>query len=78
MMKKILGLIILGAFMTATWAAAANPKAGSKSSTSTQPSAKAGPHYTPKTGDKDLDVVLSNLNVEAGVHVDTLKTWSTK
>ena len=69
-MKKILGLIILGAFMTATWAMAANPKAGSKSTTSTQPAAKAGPKYTPNTGDKDLDVVLSNLNVEAGVHVD--------
>jgi len=70
-MKKILGLIILGAFMSATWATAASPKAGSKTTTSTQPAAaKAGPKYTPNTGDKDLDVVLSNLNVEAGVHVD--------
>ena len=70
-MKKILGLIILGAFMSATWATAASSKAGSKTTTSTQPAAaKAGPKYTPNTGDKDLDVVLSNLNVEAGVHVD--------
>jgi len=69
-MKKILGLILLGAFMTATWAVAASPKAGSKSTTSTQPAAKAGPKYAPNTGDKDLDVVLCNLNVEAGVHVD--------
>src|SRR4030042_1172457 len=71
MMKQILGLIILGAFMSAAWATAASPKAGSKTTTSTQPAAaKAGPKYTPNTGDKDLDVVLSNLNVEAGVHVD--------
>jgi len=70
-MKKILGLIILGAFLSAAWATAASPKAGSKTTTSTQPAAaKAGPKYTPNTGDKDLDVVLSNLNVEAGVHVD--------
>jgi len=70
-MKKILGLIILGAFLSAAWAMAASPKAGSKTTTSTQPAAaKAGPKYTPNTGDKDLDVVLSNLNVEAGVHVD--------
>jgi len=69
-MKKILGLILLGAFMTATWAVAASPKAASKSATSTQPAAKAGPKYAPNTGDKDLDLVLSNLNVEAGVHVD--------
>lgn len=69
--KKILGLLILGTFMTATWAMAANTKAGSKSTTSTQPAAaKAGPKYTPNSGDKDLDVVLSNLNVEAGAHVD--------
>jgi hypothetical protein len=70
MMKKIFGLILLGTFMTATWAMAANPKADSKSTNSTQPAAKAGPKYTPNTGDKGLDVVLSNLNVEAGVHVD--------
>jgi len=70
-MKKILGLILLGAFLSAAWATAASPKAGSKTTTSTQPAAaKAGPKYTPNTGDKDLDVVLSNLNVEAGVHVD--------
>jgi len=69
-MKKILGLILLGAFMTATWAVAASPKAASKSATGTQPAAKAGPKYAPNTGDKDLDLVLSNLNVEAGVHVD--------
>ena len=69
-MKKILGLIILGAFMTAPWAMAASPKAGSKSTTSTQSAAKPATKYTPNTGDKDLDVVLSNLNVEAGVHVD--------
>jgi hypothetical protein len=69
-MKKILGLIILGTFMTATWAMAVSPKAGSKSTTSTQPTAKAGPKYAPNTGDKDLDVILSNLNLEAGVHVD--------
>jgi hypothetical protein len=69
-MKKILGLIILGAFMTAPWAMAASPKASSKSTTSTQSAAKPAPKYTPNTGDKDLDVVLFNLNVEAGVHVD--------
>jgi hypothetical protein len=69
-MKKILGLIILGAFMAASWATAASPKAGSKSTTSKQPAAKPASNYTPNTGDKDLDVVLSNLNVEAGVHVD--------
>lgn len=69
-MKKILGLIILGAFMTAPWAMAASPKASSKSTTSTQSAAKPAPKYTPNTGDKDLDVVLSNLNVEAGVHAD--------
>ena len=69
-MKKILGLIILGAFMTAPWAMAASPKAGSISTTSTQSAAKPAPQYIPNTGDKDLDVVLSNLNVEAGVHVD--------
>jgi hypothetical protein len=56
--------------MTATWAVAANPKAGSKSTTSTQPAAKAAARYTPNTGDQDLDVILSNLNVEAGVNVD--------
>jgi hypothetical protein len=69
-MKTILGLILLVTFMTATWAMAASPKAGSKSTTGTQPAVKAGPKYTPNSGDKDLDVVLSNLNVEAGVHVD--------
>jgi hypothetical protein len=69
-MKKILGLIILAAFMAASWAMAASPKAGSKSTDSTQPAAKPAPNYTPNSGDKDLDVVLSNLNVEAGVHVD--------
>jgi len=70
MMKKMIGLLLLGAFMTATWAMAANPKAGSKSATSTEPAAKASPTYSPNTGDKDLDGVLSNLNVEAGVYVD--------
>jgi hypothetical protein len=69
-MKKILGLIILGSFMAATWVMAANPKAGSKSTAATQPAAKPGPKYTPNTGDRDLDAVLSNLNVEAGVQVD--------
>lgn len=70
-MKKILGLIIISVFVIATWATAANPKAGSKSTSSTPPgTAKAGSKYAPNTGDKDLDVVLSNLNVEAGVHVD--------
>jgi hypothetical protein len=69
-MKKILGLILLATFMSATWALAANPKAGSISTTSTQSAAKASPRYSPNTGDKDLDVVLSNLNVEAGVQVD--------
>jgi hypothetical protein len=69
-MKRILALIVLGAFMTATWAVAASPKAGSKPATGAQPAAKAGSKYAPKTGDNDLDVVLSNLNVEAGVHVD--------
>jgi len=66
----MIGLLLLGAFMTATWAMAANPKAGSKSATSTEPAAKASPQYSPNTGDKDLDGVLSNLNVEAGVYVD--------
>ena len=68
-MKKIFGLILLGAFITATWAVAASPKAASKSA-STQPAAKTAPKYAPNSGDKDLDLVLSNLNVEAGVHVD--------
>jgi len=70
MMKQLLVLIIFAAFLTATSALAANPKAGSKPTTSAQPAAKAGPKYAPNTGDKDLDIVLSNLNVEAGVHVD--------
>jgi hypothetical protein len=69
-MKTILGLIILAAFVSASWAMAASPKAGSKAIASIQPAAKQAPRYTPNTGDKDLDVVLSNLNVEAGVHVD--------
>lgn len=69
-MKKILGLILLGTFMTATWTMAASSKAGSKSAASTQPAAKTAPKYAPNTGDKDLDVVLSNLNVEAGVQTD--------
>jgi hypothetical protein len=70
-MKRILGLIILSVFVIATWATAANPKAGSKSTTNTQAvTAKTGPKYTANTGDRDLDVVLSNLNVEAGVQVD--------
>jgi hypothetical protein len=49
---------------------AANPNGGFKSTTTTQPAAKTSPKYSPNTGDKDLDVVLSNLNIEAGVHVD--------
>ena len=69
-MKKILGLIILCAFVGVTYAMAANPKAGSKVTTSTQPAAKAAPRYAPDTGDKDLDVILCSLNVEAGVQVD--------
>jgi hypothetical protein len=69
-MKKILGVIILSVLVTVTWALAASPKAGSKSTNATQPAAKPGPKYAPNTGDKDLDGVLSNLNVEAGVHVD--------
>jgi len=51
-MKKILGLIILGAFMTAPWAMAASPNAGSKSTTSTQSAAKPAPKYIPNTGTK--------------------------
>ena len=71
LMMKILGLIILSVFATATWATAANPQAGSKSTASKEPAAaKAAPKYSPNTGDKDLDGVLSNLNLEAGVHVD--------
>jgi len=70
MMKKILGLILLATVMSATGALAADPKTGSKSTAATQPFAKASPKYSPNTGDKDLDVVLSNLNAEAGVHVD--------
>jgi hypothetical protein len=69
-MKKILGLIMLGTFMAGAWAMAANPKAGSKPPAATPPAAKAAPKYAPNTGDKDLDVVLSSLNVEAGVHAD--------
>ena len=69
-MKKIIALVALGVFVTAAWAMAASPKAGSKSTTGAQPAAKAGPKYAPTTGDKDLDAVLSNLNVEAGVQVD--------
>jgi len=51
-------------------AMAVSPKTSSKSTVSTQSTAKAGPKYTPNTGDADLDVVLSNLNIEAGGHVD--------
>jgi hypothetical protein len=69
-MKKPLALIIFAAFLISSPALAANPKTGSKSTTSEQPAAKAGPKYAPNTGDKDLDLVLSNLNVEAGMHVD--------
>lgn len=69
-MKSILALIILGALMTATWAVAANPKGGPKSTIPTQSPGKAEPKYAPNTGDKDLDLVLSNLNVEAGAHVN--------
>lgn len=69
-MRKIIGLIILGVFVAAVSAMAANPKGGSKSTVGAQPAAKPGPKYAPNTGDKDLDLVLSNLNVEAGVHVD--------
>jgi hypothetical protein len=70
MMRKLFTLITFAAFLIATPALAANPKPGSKSATSTQPAAKAGPKYAPNTGDQDLDVVLTHLNVEAGVHVD--------
>jgi len=70
MMKKILGLILLATFISATWALAADPKAGSKSTAAAQPATKASLKYSPNTGDKDLDLVLSNLNVEAGVHID--------
>jgi hypothetical protein len=70
MMKKRFGVLILGIFMAATWAMAANPKAGSKSANIAPPSAKATPRYTPDTGDQDLDAVLSHLNVEAGAHAD--------
>jgi hypothetical protein len=70
MMKGIFGLVILATFAIATWALAANPKAGTKSTASAEPTAKASPRYSPNTGDKDLDVVLTNLNGEAGVHVD--------
>jgi len=70
-MKRILGrVILLSLFLTATWSMAASPKAGSKSTPSASPAAKAAPKYTPNTGDKDLDAVLSNLNVEAGGYVD--------
>ena len=70
-MKRILGrILLLGIFLTATCTMAASPKAGSKSTPGTPPAAKPAPRYTPNTGDKDLDVVLSNLNVEAGVYVD--------
>jgi len=69
-MRKVIGLIILGVFVAAASAVAANPKGGSKSTAGAQPAAKPGPKYAPNTGDKDLDLVLSNLNVEAGVHVD--------
>ena len=70
-MNKIFGLIILlGIFVTATWSMAASPKAGSKSTPSTPPATKAAPKYAPNTGDKDLDIVLANLNVEAGGYVD--------
>lgn len=70
MMRKIIALIILGMFAATAPAAAANPKGGSKSTPGSPPTAKPGAPYAPKTGDKDLDLVLSNLNVEAGLHVD--------
>jgi hypothetical protein len=69
-MKKILGCIVLAVFMSATCALAASPKTGSKSTAPAPPAAKPAPKYTPNTGDKDLDLVLSNLNAEAGVYVD--------
>jgi hypothetical protein len=69
-MKKVLGLIILGSLMTVSWAMAANSKAGSKSPAGMPPAAKAARSYNPNTGDKDLDVILANLSVEAGVQVD--------
>jgi len=69
-MRKIIALIILGAFLAAASAMAANPKGGAKSTDGAQPLAKPASKYAPNTGDKDLDVVLSNLNVEAGFQVD--------
>jgi hypothetical protein len=69
-MKKALGLIILGTLVTASWAIAANPKAGSKSPGGKPPAAKAATKYTPNTGDKELDAVLANLSVEAGAQLD--------
>ncbi|MGE5839992.1 MAG: hypothetical protein ACM34H_08645 [Deltaproteobacteria bacterium] len=70
MMKRLLALFVFAALLTATSAVAATPKAGSKSTTHAQHAVKTGSKYAPNTGDKDLDVVLSNLDVEAGVHVD--------
>jgi hypothetical protein len=69
-MKKVLGLIILGSLMTVSWAVAANSKAGSKSPAGMPPAAKAARSYNSNTGDKELDAVLGNLSVEAGVQVD--------
>jgi hypothetical protein len=69
-MKKGLALIIFATWITAIWAEAANPNAGSKSPAAIPPAAKAAPRYTTTTGDKELDAVLANLSVEAGVQVD--------
>ena len=70
-MKRILGVIVLSVFVIAVWAEAEDAKAAAKPTTATPPAAQSGPKYVPNTGDKDLDVVLSNLNVEARVQVDT-------
>jgi hypothetical protein len=69
-MKRFVGLIILGTLITAPWAMAADAKAGSNSPAGRPPASKAAPKYNPNTGDKDLDAVLANLNIEAGVQVN--------
>jgi hypothetical protein len=69
--KRSVRLIILGSLITALWAMAVDAKAGSKSPAGRPPASQRASKYSPNTGDKDLDAVLANLNIEAGEQVDT-------
>jgi hypothetical protein len=69
--KRSVALIVLGTLITALWTMFADTKAGSKSPAVRPPASKGTPKYHPDTGDRDLDAVLANLNIEAGAQVDT-------